>query len=258
MRYFYSKEIKYNFCSYTYFQYFFLHERCLNFANMGKERQGPGYSGCNRDLSCLEDHSPHETDNNNLLWVARVLETLVYDATDLMVPRFQSPILDGWSDISKTVIEGSLRERGKSRADLWALAGLTAVELSTQYHNSLCDEDDMTKYCGGNPENTTCEIKLPRPVFKYGRKDCTGGCTGFDSEYDFCSPASETHPDPHGNGTSVTAFFRDNFGLTAEESVALMGAHTLGHANEQVIVDNDKFNHLAMNRYFVKPCSGSF
>ena len=74
---------------------------------------------------------------------------------------------------------------------------------------------------------------MPTLTFKTGRRDCIPSCTGVDSVYRFCSTATEIHPEPHGNGDSVTKFFKDTFDFTPRESVAILGAHTLGHANQQ-------------------------
>ena len=144
-----------------------------------------------------------------------------------------------------------MRENGKSRADLWAFAGLTAVELGVQLHNSICGSSDgsnMTSYCGGNPDGDACAAQLPIPVFKFGRKDCTPSCDGPDDFYGFCTKEMEAHPDPHGNGESVTTFLKDNFQMDAKESVALMGAHTLGHANEKL----SGFRHYPWTGFFGK------
>ena len=217
----------------------------MNFANMGKERQGPAHSGCQFEQECKDDSTPHETDNNNLLWVARVLEQ-IYDDTNLKVPWIKNPVPDHLKTLRGQAIQGSLRQNGKSRADLWAFAGWTAVEQAINYRNNLCDGEDMAKYCGGTPEGfeSHCGVDVDQDlpgaqvfhnkVFQFGRKDCAEKCTGPDQEYQFCSPASESHPDPHGNGESVTSFMKENFRLTAKESIALMGAHTMGHANEQI------------------------
>jgi len=206
---------------------------CLNFSGMGHEGEGVLHQGCNKNNSCKADKASKETNNNNLVWAARALE-MIYEKDDLTVPLFKKSTPAMYKDIEGFSIQGSLRENGKSRADLWAFAALTAVELGIQYHNSLCDSRNMTNYCGGNPDNDGCVVELPLPNFKFGRKDCTLKCEGENSFYGFCTPAEESHPDPHGNGGSVTSFFRKEFKLTGRESVALMGAHTLGHANEQI------------------------
>ena len=202
---------------------------------MGKEGKGVRSQECHFRKECTHDSLPRETDNNNLVWAARVLE-MVYNDNNLMIPRFTgtSPEMDKYKGLSGKAIQGSLRERGKSRADLWALAALTAAELGMHYHNSQCDARNMTLFCGGNPDNDPCEAKLPLPKFKYGRKDCTSQCEGPNNFYEFCTNAKESHPDPHGNGNSVTTFFKEEFQLSAKETIALMGAHTLGHSNERI------------------------
>ena len=201
---------------------------------MGME--GPSVrTDCPFKGKCQRDSLPTETDNNNLLWVARVLE-LIYEDENLAVPQFKWKFTpDRYKKLSGKKIVGSLKENGKSRADLWAFAGLAAVELAALAHNSLCDEADMTKYCGGQPEDVgSCFYKIPKFDFQYGRKDCVPTCDGPNAFYGFCSQATEIHPDPQGNGKSVTDFFRDQFDLTARETIALMGAHNFGHTNEKI------------------------
>ena len=114
---------------------------------------------------------------------------------------------------------------------------VVAVELAAQVHNTMCDGTNMTNYCGGQPEDsgyTPCSYQIPLLEFKHGRKDCTTKCEGTNAFYEFCTSASEIHPDPQGNGKSVTSFFKSQFGFTARETIALMGAHAIGHTNEQV------------------------
>ena len=109
----------------------FFPNRCLNFHNMGKEGQSVRDTGCHDGHQCAENSLPEgEGDNNNLVWAARVLE-MVYNNKNLKVPRLEfkgtSPKIDDYRQLSETNIEGSLQERGKSRADLWALAALTGI-----------------------------------------------------------------------------------------------------------------------------------
>ena len=100
---------------------------CLNFDHMGEEHHGVKSQGCQKDQTCARDSLPKFTDNNNLLWVARVLEIL-YTSRN---PPFSS--------VSNFRLEKSLKETGKSRADLWALAGLVALEIASQNHNNFCN-----------------------------------------------------------------------------------------------------------------------
>ena len=101
---------------------------CLNFHGMGNEGHGVKHQGCHRKGSCSKDSIPKETDNNNLLWVARVLEELYTKAE----PPF--------SPSKRHKLKESLQESGKSRSDLWAFAGLAAVELAGIYHNNACSK----------------------------------------------------------------------------------------------------------------------
>jgi hypothetical protein len=98
---------------------------------------------------------------------------------------------------------------GVSRADIWAYASLVASEVS---QNDLVFTDN----------------------FKVGRQNCetVGTCSstdpvfcatnGPDQESDFPSPDLTTH--------QLLDFMAERFGFDADETVAIMGAHTLGRA----------------------------
>ena len=216
---------------------------CLNFEGMGTESEGIEHQMCmwkhfqvKRNETCARNSHPKSTDNNNLLWVSQVLEA-VYTAENLPIPP--------WSRRNPTqrFTQQSLKATGKSRADLWAYAGLVAVELAGQFHNNLCVpctakhcRSETTTFCPGQVDENSpsCAYKMPPLTFKYGRRDCIEKCSGGNKNFGFCSPAEENHPNPQGNGKDVTKFFKEDFGLTARETIALMGAHTFGHANEQI------------------------
>ena len=197
---------------------------CLNFRNMGVEGPSTKDQGCHKTQTCLHDHHTRATDNNNLLWVARVLEILY---TETKFPFSRS---------SKFQLRKSLRDSGKSRADLWAFAGLVAMESSSQMNNKLCTPQGADGLCPGqfDERSPPCNYDLPKLVFKTGRRDCIPTCTGANSFYGFCSTATEEHPDPLANGKAQADFLKDTFNFTAKESVAIFGAHSLGHATEQI------------------------
>ena len=59
-------------------------------------------------------------------------------------------------------------------------------------------------------------------IFRYGRKDCaTSPITSLNRKF----------PNPHGNLHHTLKYFKNEFGFSAGETVALMGAHALGVAH---------------------------
>ena len=89
-----------------------------------------------------------------------------------------------WQEAGLTA---SLQQLGKSRADLWQLAGLIALERSLERANRACDLDyharqqvRISKYTNIYACQVTllegreaCEIKLTKPLkFYSGRADC--------------------------------------------------------------------------------------
>lgn len=219
---------------------------CLNFREMGVEGKGEDSQGCHKQQTCPKDSLEKRTDNNNLLWVARVLELLYTKASPPFATKskkFRLPL--------------SLRDSGKSRADLWAFAGLVAIELASQHNNNFCTNRGGGLCPGQFDERSPpCNYTMPTLTFKTGRRDCIPDCTGADSFYGFCSTANEEHANPLGNGDDVTKYFKDSFNFTPRESIALLGAHTLGHANEQISGfrhypwTSGGFEHVLNNNYY--------
>ena len=84
----------------------------------------------------------------------------------------------------------SLQQSGKSRSDLWQLAGLVALEQAVERANRACDLDfharqqvprrDSSDSSDNDNYQVTmlegrdkCEMKLTKPLkFKTGRRDC--------------------------------------------------------------------------------------
>merc|ERR1740128_1271050 len=96
-----------------------------------------------------------------------------------------------------------------SRADFWALAGIYAVDKTIELNNADCEEDD-------------CQVPDSGLVFQWGRVDCD---TAPYTDVDVGLPAATLD---HAN---VMSFFATEFGFDSNETVALMGAHTLGRAS---------------------------
>ena len=101
--------------------------------------------------------------NNNLHQTVLALEH-VYDNKELLPSKM------------------SLRELGKSRADLWALAGITAIEFSVNNNNLGCKSKTVMNAqllrakqvtCGSSLlDENGCTISMPDIPFKTGRADC--------------------------------------------------------------------------------------
>ena len=71
-------------------------------------------------------------------------------------------------------LEISLKQSGKSRADLWQLAGLVALEQALERANRACDLDFHARQQVTLLEGRDkCEFKLTKPLkFLTGRADC--------------------------------------------------------------------------------------
>ena len=142
-----------------------------------------------------------------------------------------SDLLEGiymWPDYPRRTpaLNFSLKESGKSRADLWALAAMTAVEFGIAKTNMMC-ENITSEYtmggCSQRDDEEDCQIEMERAfVFKTGRKDCTFEPAAEDRPY--WHDEDEVHPNPHGSGRITADFFTEHFNLNSRETVA----HTFG------------------------------
>ena len=189
---------------------------CLNFDGMGKFI---------RDPMTKEERSG--ANNNNLLWVAQVLEAVYKN------PTFGPDKIEHF--------ETSLFDRGMSRADLWAFAGIVALETGIKKNNNYCGQPINIEGCNAD-KKIDCSItsidENIESTFKTGRSDCNPtdsevACDAPNDKYAFCTKKSEVKPNPHQNGTTTAEFFKDNFNLTPKEAVTLMGAHTFGSPKER-------------------------
>lgn len=95
-----------------------------------------------------------------------------------------------------------------TRADFIALAGTVAVRQASLQQS--CTDLNL-------PSN--CVLPIPSIVIKYGRRDCDTSPNTDDIE---------EFPDPHGNLTHVLDHFKMEMNMTIRETVAIIGAHSLG------------------------------
>jgi len=194
---------------------------CLNWSGVGHRFPSAGdlkYKFSQDDIK--------ETNNNGLEYTVAVLEQLYTD------PEFPKK--------TKT-LPVSLKASGKSRADLWAYAAKVAVEYTTEENNYNCQSKPSdwsgswvgtADDCLRNVGDDDCEVKMPREIsFQYGRKDCI---SEYPEEYEqYKTDRPERHPNPEGNGDATLDFFKEEFGFSGRETVAIMGAHTLGRMRPQ-------------------------
>ena len=111
-----------------------------------------------------------------------------------------------------------------------------------------------------------CELAWNvKPVFKTGRRDCT---PNPDLRRAFFTNSHELHPNLHGNGPTIVDWYKQHFGLTAREGIALTGgAHSFGKFNSNVsmlryfwtrsqqnMMNNQVFRHIAQRPQYFLDC----
>merc|ERR1719232_1317041 len=152
-----------------------------------------------------------ESDNNGLRHTVEVLEAIY------TIPMFPKGAPE---------LNISLKESGKSRADLWALAGIVAVEFGIETNNMKCQNpDSVPDQCHHLQGEVGCEVSLDSSIpFRTGRADCVP----TDEQRPYIASKEEIHPIVQGDGSDTLKFFQEQFGFTGQETVAIMGAHTFG------------------------------
>ena len=131
---------------------------------------------------------------------------------------------------------------GKSRADLWSLAAIVAVEWGIETNNMKCEDATSSPgECHHLQGEAGCQVLLERNIpFRSGRADCLSE----DTDRPYIAPKEEVHADSMGDGRQTLDFFQENFGFNGQETVAIMGAHTFGRLN----VHNSLFRYVWTSR----------
>merc|ERR1719250_51845 len=174
-----------------------------------------------------------ETTNNKLQLSVRSLE-LIYTLTD-------------WPPKSKVLPE-SLKESGKSRADLWQFAANIALEKTINITNTYCHTPYVPIKDSLRPTaewmlraiegENTCEMRLEKPIpFRSGRIDCI---PDEDPKvkwtpYPFEATRKEKHSSAYDTGANIIKNLKEDFNFTARETISLMALHGLsgGRNSEQ-------------------------
>ena len=129
------------------------------------------------------------------------------------------------------VLTTSLKESGKSRADLWQFAGNVALEKAINRTNTaICNDLQSRKGLQLSPSDDAdkCEIKLNRPIpFRSGRIDCVPDESVKWTPYPFEATKTEKHSNTFGTGTQVVKDLKEDFDFTAQETISLMSLHGL-------------------------------
>ena len=180
-----------------------------------------------------------KTNNNGMGPTVVVLEHIY---TDAAFPKGHAPALPM-----------SLKASGKSRADLWALATIAAVEFSIETNNMVCDgtyNNNPEPQCHMGAGKPNCRVELPRPIkFRTGRSDCSQ-----HGDETYKATKHESHPNAVGNGKMTAEFFANEFGFSGRETVAIMGAHTVGRLHYDIslfrYVWTTKGTRLFNNHYY--------
>jgi len=181
---------------------------CLNWSGMYGESPSP-----NKQEHFYAFDPVNATDNKGLDGIAIALER-IYKTVDW---PYQTPSL-----------EVSLYQSGKSRADLWQLAGLVALEQALERANRACDLDYHARQQVTLLEGREkCEIKLTKPLkFLTGRKDCISD----DPEgRGYVTSKEENQPKFMGSANENIDYGRNFFNMDAEHFAALMGIHGAVH-----------------------------
>ena len=111
-----------------------------------------------------------------------------------------------------------------------------------------------------------CEIDMNAlQSFKTGRVDCQPDA---NADRPFYTSRPEIHPNANANGETTVNYYKENFGITAREAIALTeGAHAYGKPNREVslnsyswtdnqelLLNNQMFRELVQEDQWVTAC----
>ena len=194
---------------------------CLNFNGMFTifnidERPGPDSYSKSRKTNL--PYNMGMGNNNNLAATADFLEEIYTNV--------------GWGK-QKGALTVSLKDSGKSRADLWAYTTLVASQFFMDRNNMKCWSSDE-KHLYKEPTLQLphqCEITPTRRFrFYTGRVDCpeSDKPPPHSRVREYQTEKEEAGNNAHWTGKEVAEWFAAEFDFTGRETVAIMGAHQAG------------------------------
>jgi len=153
-------------------------------------------------------------------------------------------------------LKQSLRDSGKSRADLWAFSAITSVEFGVEDNNLLCWEDSgfsrHSATCPHHQFKSNCTVDLNARPFKFftGRRDCIVE----NVEEPYKTTKAEVDPNAEGSGRDTIKYFKEQFDMNGREVVAIMGSHTYGRPSADIsgfpYTWTSRGTHLFNNDYY--------
>lgn len=213
----------------------------------------------------LPDGVAEDGDNNNMALTADVLERIYTD------PGFPS-------SRGMPVLSESLQESGKSRADLWALATLASAHFGMESNNLVC-KGSATNIAEAIGRPDLC-LLAPKTALRFfsGRTDCSQDMkpdlsddTKFYRRRAYEALKKEALPNAHADGKTVAGYFADDFGFSARETVAIMGAHSFGkfHADTSLfkydwtrgttkLLNNEYYRIITLKKHLNKQTKGGW
>ena len=202
-----------------------------------------GTGGCDGCLNLDENLEG----NDGLQFTAAVLEKLYIEADFPEHKILNNPDFK---------LDASPKDLGISRADLWAFAGLVALDEFQQKTKAYCDVDAVGKTCDQAVCYKPFEAAKFASMFSTGRSDCDPK-KDVTAKQKYLSSKIEAHPNKNGAGQDTVNYFEMYFGLGPRAGLALMGVHTVGQFNPMTahvdyawVRDRDNHNEVFNNEYY--------
>ena len=202
-----------------------------------------GTGGCDGCLNLDENLEG----NDGLQFTVAVLEKLYIEADFPENRIFKNPNFK---------LEASPKDLGISRADLWAFAGLVALDEFQQKTKAYCKVDNVGLTCNQRLCYKAFDASKFQSMFSTGRSDCDPK-TDATTKQKYLSSKIEVHPNKNGAGQDTVNYFENHFGLGPRAGLALMGVHTVGQFNPMTahldyawVRDRENRNELFNTEYY--------